>query len=1419
MQKLFLFTAAILLVAFNGFSQCTVNVSIPNDTITCGDCVQLTATGRGQGQSVFNESFNGGAPSGWAFTQQATFTNPCSPGGVDGTSHIWMGDNSGVPRTLQTLPYNFSTATAGVTICFDMLFAEQGGTSPCEGPDEPQEGVFLQYRIGNGPWITINYFDPNGGSDPQLINWTNWCFQLPAAALTGNVSIRWFQDSDSGAEYDHWGIDNVQIFFNDPSFVISVGSGGSNIYSFPTGNSGGVVPNNICPLITRTYSVSMSNNNGVTCRDSVRVVVRNPTIQINAGQDVSICQGECVNLAATGKVVKAPAKVPTYENLQPDTADLTSFGGLITEGAVVNINVRNLNMTTVQPNSILSVCIDQIRLQGFGISAASLQFYLLCPDSTVIRLMPINQATGNAGLFNYATLFNNICFVPTGPAVSTGTPPYTSSFGTEQPFNNLVGCTANGVWRLAVTPGGGLGGGTVITTGWSITFNDPEINYPPDVVWSPTANMTGSTTLTPNVCPTATQTYTVSASDTAGCVTVTDQVVVTVTPTCCDLEFTSSATQPTCGQSNGTINLNITQGSGAANYTFIWNDNNTNQNRTGLPAGTYSVTITDNGQANCSKDTIIILNNPSSLSLVLSNPVNPACGQNNGSITAAITGGTAPYVVTIDNGITQQTINVPIAISQTLNNLPAGNYIITIRDAQQCQTSATQSLVAPNSPTVSSITPSDETCPGNLDGSVTIQVSGGTSPFIYTWSNNATTQNLTNVAAGNYTVTVRDASNCTVSATTTVIAGNACCNIQITAVITQPSCGGSDGSINTTVVSQGTTSYLWSNAATTSDLSNLSPGTYGLTVTDAVCNKDTVFVINSSSNISLALSNPINPACGQNNGGITIAISNGTAPYTLQIDNGIFQQTLNIPSATQQQQNGLPSGNYTFTLTDSLGCQQIQTLTLVAPGSPTIDNIIATAETCAGASDGTVTIQVSGGNGAISYLWSNNATTQNLTGVAPGNYIVTVSDAAGCTVADNATVIAGPPCCNIVASSAATPTDCGVATGSITVTITSYDGTPYIFSATGNGQTFTANSTTSTATINNLFGGIYVLLLTDTNNCTYRDTIEVIENNNTIVLNLNSTDVACNGFNDGTATVDISGTNAPFTINWSNNSNDTLLTNLSPGTYVVTVTDQINCRRIDSLTINEPPVLSVSLGNDAFLCNGENIVLDAGSGFDDYIWSTSDSTQTITIDSAGTYFVTVANNSIGGLSCFANDTIVFGAADIAVNAGNDTSIIERDTAQLNAIVLGNSTQGIYSWTPIVDLSCTSCANPLATPFETTSYQVVYTDSNGCVASDSITITVIPGEYYFYMPNAFSPNGDGENEIVFPIMKGVDQFTWRIWNRWGQKVFECVNSIALCNWDGRVNGKLLDPSVFVWEAVVEFKKPSIERYKGSLTLVK
>jgi hypothetical protein len=1279
---------------------------------------------------VFEENFNNGQPSGWAFTQQATFTNPCSPG-VDGTTHIWMGNNSGVPRTLETLQYNFTTATSGATICFDLLFATQGQASPCEGPDEPSEGVYLQYRIGAGPWVTINYFDPNGGNDPQLINWNNWCFPLPQAALTNNVSIRWFQDADSGADYDHWGIDNVQIYYNDPTFTINVGNGsGGGLYSFPTGSSGGQVPTPVCPIITRTYAVEMSNPSGVTCRDSIRIVIRNPTIEIEAGQNTTICEGECVTLNAEAKVIKSPAKIATYRNIQPDTAAVQSIGGIITQGATVNINVRNLNISTVQSNSIVSVCIDRVLADNFLINASDLVFYLICPDSSVIVLKPVGQGTGTGGFINYAQLFNNVCFVPTGPPLSSGTPPYAGNFGTNQPFSNMAGCTANGVWKLAIAPNGLISAGNIVITGWSITFDDPEVSYTADFSWSPTTNMTGANTLSPTVCPISTQTYTLTASDTAGCVTVNDQVTVTVTPVCCDLRFTATTVQPSCGTANGSINMNITQGSGGT-YTFLWNDNNTQQNRTNLPAGTYSVTITDPGQVDCFKDTTITLTNPGTLNLTLTNPVNPSCGVSNGSITVGLAGGTAPYTVVIDSGSgTPQTIQVPFAISQTLNNLPAGNYTISVTDAAGCQDIETVALVPPGAPNISSLNAVVELCRGTNLGRITVNASGGTAPLTYLWSNGENGTSIDSLAPGQYSVTVTDANGCSIASSTTLQQGPVCCNLSFSATTTNPTCGASDGAINVTINSgSGNYSFVWNTGPTTEDLSNVPAGSYSVTITD-----------------------------------------NGQA-------NCVRDTTINLASA-----NG-----------------------------PIVNSITPTAETCLGDNDGSVTVNASGGTGTLTYLWNNNETTPTITGLTPGNYLVTVTDGAGCVATANATVVAGPQCCSLLATVVTTETECNASTGSIDITVDAASGTaPFTFSI-DNGQTTSGNGL-----FNNLFGGNYIIVVRDVNSCSFRDTVEVIEANNTIVLNVSSTDVSCFGLSDGSATATATTANDPLLYNWSNSLTDPTISNVPAGTYSITVTDAIGCTRIANAVVNQPALFSINLGANVFLCSGEDALLDAGANGTDYAWSTGDNSQTILVETEGTYYVAVVNSN----GCVASDTVEVATATVLVDATADPSnIVERDTTLLTATPSGDITDGNYVWTPSQNLSCNDCPAPTAQPPITTTYSVTYIDDNGCSATDTITVTVVPGEYYFYMPNAFSPDGNGENEIIFPIMKGVKQFTWRIWNRWGQMVFECVNSTQPCQWDGKVNGKILDPTVLVWEAVVEFKKPSVERYKGSLTLIK
>ncbi len=1529
------------------FGQCEVTASISPSNSVCGDCAVLTAFGRGQGQQVFNETFNSGSPSGWAFTQQATFTNPCSPGGVNGTTHLWMGSASAVPRSLVTQSYNFTTATSGATVCFDMLFAEQGGAAPCEGPDEPQEGVFLQYSTNGGAtWTTIFYFDPNGGNDPTLVNWNNWCFQLPPAALGPNTQIRFFQDADSGADFDHWGIDNVAIYYNDPTYNITWQHDG---YSYGQGNSGGASPNRVCPQTTTDYFVLMTNGT-TTCRDTVRLTVVNPTIDINAGNDTSICPSTCANLNATAKVIKSPQQTPTYSNNEFQ---------VIAPGspAEININVTGLNNLTINPVVIQSVCIGSLTYFGTGldfsvfppvpvtITARNLRFELICPDGTVLLLLPQNIITqGNT--------LSNLCFVPAAPAITTGSPPYTGSFSPNQPFTNLNGCTSNGVWKLRVSlPGAAFGTG--FFNNWRITFNDPEISYPADITWSPTTNMTGSTTLTPQVCPTGTTTYTLSASDTAGCVTVTDQVTVTVLPSCCNLTIGATATNPACGASNGAININVTQGTGP--YTYTWTPGGVlGASRTGLTAGTYTVRITDTGQPTCFRDTTITLTSPNSPVINSITPTAETCaGFNDGSIAVNASGGTGAltyawtpantganinnladgnYTVTVTDasgcsvtGSTSVaagppccnlaisastasptcgasngsiTINVTtgsgnytyawtggVSATNTLTNIGAGTYSVTVTDVTQgCNRDTTITLSSANAPTISNIASTAETCLGDGDGTATVTALGGTGALTYNWNTTPAqaTATATALVPGSYSVTVTDGVGCQAVSNVVVAAGPNCCNLSYTIATTNPTCGNTDGSINITnlggsgsytflwsdnssgqnllnvgagtysvtitdntypncqldttvslsnpnapvidnivataetclgnddgtvdlTVSGGAGGYVfgWSNTATTEDLTGLAPGTYNVTVTDALgCQVSGFIAVPAGPNCcNLAFDlDVIDPSCGQNNGSIEVTNVSGTGPFINIWSNGASTALI----------NNLAAGTYTVTVTDNgqPNCQLDSTITISNAGSPVISNISGTDEACAGAGNGTATVTAAGGAAPLTYTWSNLATGASITGLAPGTYTVTVTDANGCSVTGQVVIGTGPVCCSLSASATATPASCGTADGSITVTVDAATGTaPFEYNL--NGGSFGSSNVFTVG------GGNYTVIARDVNGCDTTLLVTVNEANNTLVLTPSSFNPTCPGGTDGWVGINVAGGTPPNVTTWSTGASTDTLLNLGAGTYNVTVTDVSNCSAFLSITLTNPAPPSVNLGDDIDLCDGQTISLDAGLA-GAYIWSTGDTTQGITATASGSYSVTITN--AGGCTA-TDDILVTVATPFTVDAGEDTTIIQFESVlELTGTVTG-STGGSYLWTPSDYLACDNCQTTSLSPDSTTTYVLVYTDALGCTASDSVTITVLPGEYIAIVPNAFSPNADGTNDILYVYHKGVRRLVFRVHDRWGEKVFETDDMNK--GWDGTLKGVNAQDGVYVWDLYVEFLNLQIpaQRSKGSVLLLK
>ncbi len=528
MKKLSLLIGAFL---FGGFlnAQCVASASASKTSVTCNECITLTAQGN-TGTSVFREDFDNGSPTGWAFTQAGDYSNPCSPGGVNGTPHVWMGSTSVNPRDMETVAFDLSL---GGTICFDMLYATQGGPSPCEGPDLPSEGVYLQYSINGGlTWVTIQYHDPLGGNDPTLTNWNNYCYPIPAAAQTINTKIRWHQDAVSGADYDHWGIDNVEINLNDP--LLDVTWLHDN-FSYGPGNTGGQHPNLHCPNSDTSYIVRVTNGT-LTCYDTIDVKVNIPVLTLNVTpQDTAICEGECFQINATTNVLIDSARVKKFENKQPEAIDETGGGiGNVFSSVEVDLNVQGLNMQNVQLNSIKEVCITGLwayrstLFQTLDINNVTVE--LECPSGGIITLVP-NGVTNGGGGPGYPDSYINTCFTPTSANnIGAATNPYTGTYASQDPFNNLAGCTANGIWKLRMSESAVFANLLGELEGFSITFCDDSIAYPGIATWNHGTWMNNSTILNPIVCPLRDTSYVLTLTDSNNCVSLSDTVNVTIAP-------------------------------------------------------------------------------------------------------------------------------------------------------------------------------------------------------------------------------------------------------------------------------------------------------------------------------------------------------------------------------------------------------------------------------------------------------------------------------------------------------------------------------------------------------------------------------------------------------------------------------------------------------------------------------------------------------------------------------------------------------------------------------------------------------------------------------------------------------------------------------------------------------------------------
>ncbi|MCC7303388.1 MAG: gliding motility-associated C-terminal domain-containing protein [Bacteroidia bacterium] len=862
--------------------------------------------------------------------------------------------------------------------------------------------------------------------------------------------------------------------------------------------------------------------------------------------------------------------------------------------------------------------------------------------------------------------------------------------------------------------------------------------------------------------------------------------VVTLTCSSNPLSISTSQTNPLCnGQCTGTATVNAT--GGTAPYTYTWSPSGgTNATATGLCAGVYTVTVTDAGPSTLTAT--VTITQPTALTSSVQSQTNVLCnGVCSGAATITASGGTGTltYSWAPSGGTTA-----------SITGRCAGTYTCTITDANGCTRTQTVTITQP--PVITASANSTPATCGNNNGTATATASGGTGTLTYAWApSGGTNASATGLGAGVYTVTVTDANGCTMTATTTVTSSGGptvTLNTQ-----TNVLCNGNSTGSATVNVTGGNSpyTYAWTpSGGTTATATGLGAGTYTVTVTDASSCSQTFTVTITQPTALTATTSSTNTTCTGNTGTASVSPSGGTGPYSYSWAPG---------GGTNANATGLSAGTYTVTVTDANNCTFTVTAAVGTTNGPTVTLATQANVSCNGGSNGSATVSVTGGTSPYTYSWApSGGTNATAIGLAAGTYTVTVTDANNCIQLFVVT-ITQPAALSITTGSTNTP--CGSSTGTVSSNVTGGTG-PYSYLWLPGGAT--------TSNVSGLGAGTYTVIVTDVNACSMSATATVANLNGPSVAVTSSGNVTCNGMNNGSATVNVTGGTSPYTYVWSpSGGTSASATGLIAGTYTVTVTDANGCSNTITVTITQPAALALTLNGSNATCGNLNgsvtSSVTGGTSAYTYSWQPGGATSSgISGLGAGTYtcIVTDANGCTSSAV-----SIITASPGLTVLISNDTTISAGQTVLL--VAAGGTS---YLWSPSGGLSCITCANPVASPTTTSTYTVIVTDVNGCTGVATVTVSVLNqcgDNGVFFIPDAFSPNADLMNDVLYVRGGGISEFYFAVYDRWGEKVFESTDPNI--GWDGNYKGKALDPGVFVFYCKITCYAGEEIIQKGNVTL--
>lgn len=900
--------------------------------------------------------------------------------------------------------------------------------------------------------------------------------------------------------------------------------------------------------------------------------------------------------------------------------------------------------------------------------------------------------------------------------------------------------------------------------------------------------------------------HNVVVKDASGC-TNTFSVSIAAGPS---LTANVTSTVASCAvANNGTITANPTNGTSPYQYSLDGGPNQPGNTFSNVLPGNHTVTITDaNG---CINSFAVNVGTGPAMTANLSSTATSCPAVNNGTITVTPTSGTAPYQYSLDGGPNQP--------GNVFNGVSAGIHNVTVTDNYGCSNSFSVNVAAGPSLTAT-VTGGATSCPAVNNGSITATPTNGTAPYQYSLDGgpNQPGNIFNGVSGGPHNVTITDANGCVNTFPVNVPVGP---SLAANVTSTSTTCPAlSDGTITATPTN-GTSPYQYSldggGFQAGNVFTNVSSGSHNVTVRDANGCTNT-FPVNVAQGSALTSTiNGSNPPCNNiNNGSITINPTSGQAPYQYSLNGG--------PNQPGNTFSGLPQGTYTITFTDINGCVGSNTFTLTTNPAITA-TFTGTSPLCNGNSNGSITINASGGVAPYQYSKDGGATYQTsstFNNLTAGTYTIRVKDAVGCMY-DFTYTLTEPSALTV--STSATPASCSNDDGSITVN--PGNGTPPYQFSIDNGSNYSA-----TGVFNNLPIGNYNVVVKDANGCMI-STAQSIVLNDTMRLELGPDSTICFGTPVTMAPQTNAGTNyfkwttipafISGEIDKDTIANATITAPYTKKYYLLARWGV--CSRNDSIQLNVLKKPVANAGADTIICAGTPALLHGSasnySGPLIYNWTpripqflfvTPDSTQAIVRpDSTMNFFFNVKDDYGCNFSVF--DTMkVFIDPPVPAFAGNDTNALLGQPHHLKA------TGGVnYSWSPAGPLNNANISNPTAILYNDTYFRVTVTDAAGCSAFDDVFIKVYEGPTY-YMPNAFTPNGDGLNDVLYPTTVGM-KFTdyFMIFDRYGELMFQTREFQK--GWDGTYKGKPADQGTYVWIIKGRDENGKLVEMKGTVLIIR